>query len=100
MYWVVMRQIDRSDGSVLTGHMWLIRAGPHRAPDTLKTTPAPRELLYVIYVFKGIGQRDKRQRERNTKSQDLDRLDRFAAAQMVELELEYNVKNTNKAYIR
>lgn len=59
MYWVVMRQIDRSDGSVLTGHMWLIRAGPHRAPDTLKTTPAPRELLNVIYVFIGTGQRDK-----------------------------------------
>lgn len=59
MYWAVMRQIDRSDGSVLTGHMWLIRTGPHWAPDTLKMTTAPRELLHVIYVFKGIGQRDK-----------------------------------------
>lgn len=36
MYWVVMRRMGRSDGSFLTGHMWLIRIGPHGAPDTLK----------------------------------------------------------------
>lgn len=67
MYWAVMRQIDRSDGFVLTGHMWLIRTGPHRAPDTLKMTTAPQELLHVIYVFKGTGQRDKDDLERNEK---------------------------------
>lgn len=36
MYWVVMRRVGRSDGSFLTGHMWLIRIGPHGTPDTLK----------------------------------------------------------------
>lgn len=35
----------------LTGHMWLIRVGPHRAPDTLKMTTAPQELFYVIFVL-------------------------------------------------
>lgn len=45
--------MGRSDGSFLTGHMWLIRIGPHRAPDTLKMTIAPQELLYVISALVG-----------------------------------------------
>lgn len=35
----------------LTGHMWLIRVGPYRAPDTLKMTTALQELFYVIFVL-------------------------------------------------
>lgn len=46
-----MRRLGRSDGSFLTGHMWLIRIGPHGAPDTLKKTTAPQELFYVISVL-------------------------------------------------
>lgn len=60
MYWVVMRRMGRSDGSFLTGHMWLIRIGPHRAPDTLKMTTAPQELFYVIPVLLGKAKRQKR----------------------------------------
>lgn len=56
-----MRRMGRSDGSFLTGHMWLIRVGPHRAPDTLKMTTAPRELLYVISVL--LGEADKQRQE-------------------------------------
>lgn len=51
MYWVVMRRMGRSDGSFLTGHMWLIRIEPHKAPDTLKMTTAPQELFHVISVL-------------------------------------------------
>lgn len=65
MYWVVMRRMGRSDGSFLTGHMWLIRVGPHGAPDTLKMTTAPQELLYVISV---LGEADKQRRETKKKS--------------------------------
>lgn len=66
MYWVVMRRMGRSDGSFLTGHMWLIRIGPHGAPDTLKMTGAPRELLYVIAVWRG--QANKQGKEERQKS--------------------------------
>ncbi len=62
MYWVVMRRMGRSDGSFLTGHMWLIRIGPHRAPDTLKMTTAPQELFYVISVL--LGEAEERRDER------------------------------------
>lgn len=60
MYWLVMRRMGRSDGSFLTGHMWLIRIGPHGAPDTLKMTTAPQELLYVISALVGGAEKQKR----------------------------------------
>ena len=57
MYWAVMRRMGRSDGSFLTGHMWLIRVGPHRAPDTLKMNAAPPELFHIISVLNGGAER-------------------------------------------
>lgn len=69
MYWVVMRRMGRSDGSFLTGHMWLIRVGPHRAPDTLKMTTAPKEFFYVIPVFIRQGRERRDQRPRGDERQ-------------------------------
>lgn len=60
MYWAVMRRMGRSDGSFLTGHMWLIRIGPHIAPDTLKMTAAPQELSNIISVLLGEAERQNR----------------------------------------
>lgn len=51
MYWVVMRGMGRSDGSSLTGHMWLIRIGPHKAPDTLKMIFCTPRIILCNFSF-------------------------------------------------
>lgn len=55
----------------LTGHMWLIRVGPHGAPDTLKMTTAPQEILYAIFVlFQEKAQRDGSVERKDERCQD------------------------------
>lgn len=60
MYWVVMRRMGRSDGSFLTGHMWLIRIGPHKAPDTLKISAILQNYFSIISVLLAMTQRNMR----------------------------------------
>lgn len=70
MYWVVMRRMGRSDGSFLTGHMWLIRIRPHKAPDTPTKITAPLVLFMssVFYWAPHRGRRcEKRRRYKRTK---------------------------------
>lgn len=68
----------------LTGHMWLIRVRPHSAPDTPKMTAAPRELLYVIYVFREKNKEMRSETETRKIKTEVENLDHNSRGRYVE----------------